>query len=106
MRALNPRGCPLWNILFLFHFLDGHPLESKSAQEARQGNAQTEIDTGFLDKRHVIRFLGQRPLATNAYLKRAEVAQTDYLPTLQGINDDILQDHKYRYLTIHAWSHK
>ena len=42
------------------------------------------------------------PLATNAYLKRAEVAQTDYQPALQGINDDILQDHKYRCLTIYA----
>ena len=106
MRALNPRGCPLWNILFLFHFLDGHPLEGKSAQETRQGNAQTEIDTSFLEEQHVILFLGQVTLTTNAYLKRVEVAQTDYLPTLQGIDDDILQSYEYSYLTIYAWSHK
>ena len=96
----------LWNILFLFHFLDGHPFEGKFAQEARQGNVRTEIDTSFLDKRHVIRFLGKCPLAVNAYLKRAKVAQTDYLPTLQGIDDDSLLGYKNRYLRIYAWLHK
>ena len=96
----------LWNILFLFHFLDGHPLEGKSAQEARQGNAQTEIDTSFLEEQHFIRFLGQPPLLQMLIRNVPRSPQTEYLPTLQGINDDILQDHKYRYLTIYAWSHK